>query len=81
MHLTLGEDAALTTETVTSILERVSNEIKGEVSERLREEQQAHQETGTNSTLRKTAIRELLATFTGCVVVEQVSWLGFFQQS
>ena len=46
VHLTLGEDAALTTETVTSILERVSNEIKGEVSERLIEEQQAHQETG-----------------------------------
>ena len=30
MHLTLGEDAALTTETVTQMLERVTNEIKKE---------------------------------------------------
>ena len=45
MHLTLGEDAALTTETVTQVLERVTNEIKKEVSERLTAEQVAHQET------------------------------------
>ena len=45
MHLTLGEDSALTTETVTETLQRVSSEIKNEESERLIEEQRAHQET------------------------------------
>ena len=45
MHLTLGEDTALTTETVTETLERVSNEIKKEESEKLMIEQEAHQKT------------------------------------
>ena len=44
-HLTLGEDAALTEETVAQIYERVSTEIKKEESERFTEEQVAHQET------------------------------------
>ena len=45
VHLTLGEDSALTTETITETLERVSNEIKKEESEKLTAEQSAHQET------------------------------------
>ena len=45
MHLTLGEDAALTAETVTETLERVSNEIKKEESGKLMTEQEAHQRT------------------------------------
>ena len=45
MHLTLGQDAALTTETITKTLERVSSEIKKEESKKLMAEQQAHQET------------------------------------
>ncbi len=53
MHLTLGEDAALTTETVTQMLKRVTNEIKKEVSERLTEEQAAHQETRTTLSSQK----------------------------
>ena len=53
MHLTLGEDAALTTETVTQMLERVTNEIKKEVSERLTEEQVDHQETRTTLSSQK----------------------------
>ena len=53
MHLTLGEDAALTTETVTQMLKRVTNEIKNEVSERLTEEQAAHQETRTTLSSQK----------------------------
>ena len=53
MHLTLGEDAALTTKTVTQMLERVTNEIKKEVSKRLTEEQAAHQETRTTLSSQK----------------------------
>ena len=45
MHLTLGEDAALTSETVTETLERVSNEIRKEETEKL---------TSSESALRKT---------------------------
>ena len=45
MHLTLGEDAALTEETVTEALERVSNEIKKEESEKFAAEKEAHQRT------------------------------------
>ena len=45
MHITLGVDSALTKETVTQTLERVSNEIKKEESDRLMSEQQAHQKT------------------------------------
>ena len=45
MHLTLGEDTALTTETVMQTLEYVSKAIRKEESERLTEEQEAHQKT------------------------------------
>ena len=45
MHLTLGQDTALTGETVSEIIDRVSGEIKKGESERLNEEQKAHQET------------------------------------
>ena len=45
MHLTLGEDVALTTETVTETLYRVSTEIRKDESEKLTTEQKAHQET------------------------------------
>ena len=45
MHLTLGDAAALTHETITEILERVSGEIKKEETERLDAEKEAHQQT------------------------------------
>ena len=45
MHLTLGDAAALTNETITEILERVSGEIKKEETERLDAEKEAHQQT------------------------------------
>lgn len=45
MHLTLGDDASLTGQTVTQTLERVSNEIKKDESEKLTVEQQKHQRT------------------------------------
>lgn len=45
MNLTLGNDASLTEETITEILERVSSEIIKEESERLTVEQKAHEET------------------------------------
>lgn len=45
MHMTLGEEAALTEETITETLSRVSNEIRKEESERLTEEERGHQET------------------------------------
>lgn len=45
MRLTLGDENALTTETVTETLRRVSNEIKKEESEKLSAEQIAHRKT------------------------------------
>ena len=45
MHLTLGDDASLTGATVTQTLERVSNEIKKEESDKLTVEHQRHQRT------------------------------------
>ena len=45
MHLTLGDDTSFTGQTVTQTLERVSNEIKKEESDKLTVEQQKHQRT------------------------------------
>ena len=45
VHLTLGDDVALTNETVTAILERVSREIKREETEKLDVEKEAHLKT------------------------------------
>ena len=45
MHLTLGEDTALTEGTITETLDRVSAELKKEESEKLESERQAHEKT------------------------------------
>ena len=45
MHLTLGEEDALTDATISETLDRVSKEIKKEESEKLTEEQRDHQDT------------------------------------
>ena len=45
MHLTLGEDVALTSETVMQTLERVSNEIRKKETEKLTVAQEAHEKT------------------------------------
>jgi hypothetical protein len=45
MRLTLGEETALTEETVTETLRRVTREIKKEESEKVGEEQQSHRRT------------------------------------
>ncbi|MEW6684487.1 MAG: hypothetical protein AB1451_16450 [Nitrospirota bacterium] len=45
MRLTLGDEAALTEETVTETLRRVSAEIRKEENEKVREEQEAHRQT------------------------------------
>ena len=45
MNLTLGEEDALTEQTVTETLERVTEEIKKEESNKYRMERAAHQET------------------------------------
>lgn len=45
MHLTLGNDASLTEETVVETLERVSSEIKKEESEKLAIEREEHYRT------------------------------------
>ena len=45
MNLTLGEEGALTEETVTETLRRVTEEIKKEEGNRLTNERDAHQET------------------------------------
>ncbi|MCY3729408.1 MAG: hypothetical protein OXF97_10505 [Nitrospira sp.] len=45
IHLTQGNDASLTAETIAQTLERVVNKIKKEDSDKLTGEQEAHQET------------------------------------
>jgi len=45
MRLTLGDEAALTEESVTETLRRISSEIKSEESEKLSAEQRQHRET------------------------------------
>ncbi|HPF35462.1 MAG TPA: hypothetical protein PLH84_08570 [Candidatus Krumholzibacteria bacterium] len=45
MHLTLGDEAGFTEETVTETLHRVSEEIKKEESQRLTAEEEAHRAT------------------------------------
>lgn len=45
MRLTLGDEAALTEETVTETLRRVSSDIKKDESEKVRQEQESHQRT------------------------------------
>lgn len=61
MHLTLGEDAALTEETVTQTLERVSSEIKKEESERLTQEQEQHERTRDALFVQQSRNQELLS--------------------
>lgn len=45
MELTLGQEVALTEETLTEALHRASNEIKKEESDKHRQEKEAHEET------------------------------------
>jgi len=45
MRLTLGDEAALTEETVTETLRRVSSDIKKEESEKVNEEKESHRKT------------------------------------
>lgn len=45
MRLTLGDDTALTEETVTETLRRVSDEIKKEESDKIKQEQESHSKT------------------------------------
>jgi hypothetical protein len=53
MRLTLGDEDALTNETVTETLRRVSSEIKKEESEKLNEEQNAHKKTQSDLALAR----------------------------
>ncbi|EQD75106.1 hypothetical protein B1B_02307 [mine drainage metagenome] len=45
MRLTLGDDAALTEETITETLRRVSDEIRKEESYKVKQEQESHKKT------------------------------------
>jgi hypothetical protein len=63
MKLTLGDDSALTEETIIETLERVSAEIKREESKRIKAEVQAHQDTQQElvaETAKKTRLQERL---------------------
>ena len=60
MHLTLGDGASLTEETVKETLERVSDEIKRDESEKLSAEQEAHQKTQYALNSQQTRNREIL---------------------
>ena len=59
MYLTLGEDTSLNSETITDTLSRVSDEIRGEESEKLSRETRAHSETREALSLERSA-REVM---------------------
>ena len=59
MHITLGVESALTKETVTQTLERVSSEIKREESNKLMSEQKAHQKIRDELDIQETQISEV----------------------
>lgn len=59
MRLTLGDDTALTEETVTETLRRVTGEIKKEESEKVQQEQESHKKT-QEALAAVTAARETL---------------------
>lgn len=61
MSLTLGEDAALSEETVSRTLERVSSEIKREESEKLRLEQEQHDSTRDALTLQQSHYQTIIS--------------------
>ena len=79
MRLTLGEDAFLTAETVAQTLERVSNEIKKEESERLMEEREAHRRTCDVLNIERTRNQEVIKNIYWPMPSES-KWLsmGFF---
>ena len=54
MRLTLGDDEALTAETVTETLRRVTTEIRNEETEKLTAEEQAHHHTRNELATRRT---------------------------
>ena len=60
MHLTLGEDNALTGATPREIFDRVSAEIRKEESEKLAREQQAHEETQEALDTERTRNEEMI---------------------
>ena len=59
MRVTLGEDSAITKETVTQTLERVTSELKKEEIDKLASEQEAHQRTRDKLDSQTTQIFEM----------------------
>jgi hypothetical protein len=59
MRLTLGDEEALTEETVTETLRRVSSEIKREESEKLMAEREAHRKTQQELVLERESKRKV----------------------
>ena len=58
MNMTMGDEKALTEETITEILKRVTSEIKKEENEKLTEEQQQHQKTQNKLAKERKKIQE-----------------------
>ena len=59
MHMTLGEEAALTDETIKETLSRVAADIRKEESDRLTVEQRDHQETRNALGVQERRVREM----------------------
>ena len=59
MDLTLGDEAALTDESIMQMLERATEEIQGEQAEKISEEQVAHQKTQTELSVSVLETRRL----------------------
>ncbi len=60
MHLTLGEDKALTGETLIQTINRVTQEIKKEEAAKTVEEQEAHRETQASLSMQVTQNKTIL---------------------
>lgn len=91
VDLTLGEDASLSKETVTEILNRVSKEIRKEESDKLASEREAHKMTRIDLTVQQSRNRRLIdnlywrskqksrrATLSLCGVVIVLLIIGLF---
>ena len=61
MYLTLGEDTALSSETITETLSRVSAEIRKEESEKLSVEAEAHGQTQQALSLERSTTEKMIA--------------------
>ena len=77
MYLTLGDEEALTEETIVETLQRAENEIKREESEKFDEEQIAHRKTQDQLALKQAKMKKIQEQlYWRCALrAKQCSWI------